>query len=135
MRGKPSKWRKNGLGKAVNSTEKKPFKRKEEPQSEEEDEQIMDSDDDKPEEGVKESLGDEVKTEPVVKFENKPMNKTAGAVAALFKDVKDMPFMENRDVTPVSENVFSSKLIQDMPIHPHSVSFSNYFSLYYASES
>lgn len=127
--GKPSKWSKRGLGKPVSNTGKKPFKRKVEPESEEE-KDVESEDDVKAEEDVKaEDVKEEQESDEeeinksldksVDKSVDKPISKTKGAVAALFKDVQDIPFMPHKDVTPVSENVFSSKLIQDMPIHPH----------------
>ncbi|XP_034232632.1 probable ATP-dependent RNA helicase DDX31 [Thrips palmi] len=113
-RGKVSKWSKSGKGKQI---EKKPFKRKEEPQSEDEDENDVDFEVVKPKdvESEDEQVNDESTDQPA----NRPVSKTAGAVTALFKDVEDIPFMEHKDVTPVAESVFSAQLIHDMPIHPH----------------
>ncbi|KAK3911609.1 putative ATP-dependent RNA helicase DDX31 [Frankliniella fusca] len=89
-------------GVGANTVEKKPFKRKDDSDSDEED--------------TGQSAKPNEKPEVFPKKE-----RTPGPASSLFRSNPEVPFIEHKDVKPVSEHVFSSELIKDMPIHPHSV--------------
>lgn len=87
-----------------NRPQKKPFKRKTQDSESEDDE-----DSDLPKSG---NQADNAQSK----------EKIPGPVTSLFKSNPDLPILEHKDFKTVSENVFSSKSIKDMPIHPHAVS-------------
>lgn len=99
FKAKTSKKFKSMGGKNV---QKKPFKRKDDTESEDEDT------------GQNAKSNQEAEVSP-------RKDRTPGPASSLFKSNPEVPFLEHKDVKPVSEHVFSSELIKDMPIHAHSI--------------